>query len=438
MIVGDLVQLLYRVPGARRIFFHRDLRRLGSALNALAGLHRRHVIGDTRLVAVAGSLGKTTTRRALHAALACPERGFAYSNYGVRLATNVLRVRRGDPYAVIEAGIGAPGYMAGYARMLQPDIAVMTSIRSEHSRSFPTLDDTRNEKVKMISALGPAGVAILNGDDSRVRWMATQTRARAITFGLDEGNDVRATELRDTPDGLAFDAILKTGTYPVRTRFLGTHMVYPFLAALAVAELEGIAMDGVLARLAELEPADSRMVVVRLPNGATILDDSFKNSIETIHAAFSAFSGMAARRRIVVLGGVESPPGRQGDTNRELGRRLGQFADRVYCLGGHDMTGIRTGAVASGMDAKAVQLLDDDHEAAASLLAAELRAGDAVLIKGRSTQRLRRIVLRLMGRPVTCSVRQCNVKVASCDVCPLLDASPDLFGNHFIARFIRA
>lgn len=438
MIVGDLVQLLYRVPGAPRIFFHRDLGRLGSLLSALARLYRRHVIADTRLVAVVGSLGKTTTRRALHAALACPDRGFAYSNYGVKLAMNLLRVRRGDSHAVIEAGIGGPGYMAGYARMLQPDIAVMTSISSEHSRSFPTLDETRNEKVKMISALGPAGVAVLNGDDSRVRWMATQTRARVITFGLDEGNDVRGINLRETPDGLAFDAVLKTGTHPVRTRFLGTHMAYPFLAAMAVAELEGIAMDGVLARLAELAPADSRMALVRLSNGATIVDDSFKNAIETIHAAFSAFAAMPAKRRIVVLGGVEMPPGKQGVTNRELGMRLGQFADLVICLGGRGMSGVRTGAVASGMDEKAVRLLGDDHESVAALLAAELRAGDAVLIKGRSTQRLRRVVLRLMGRPVTCPVRHCNVKVASCDVCPLLDASPDLFGNRFIARFIKA
>lgn len=438
MIVGDLVQLLSRVPGAPRIFFHRDLRRVASLLSTLARLYRRHVIGETRLVAVVGSLGKTTTRRALHAALACPDRGFAYSNYGVKLAMNLLRVRRGDSHAVIEAGIGAPGYMAGYARMLQPDIAVMTSIRSEHSRSFPTLDDTRNEKAKMISALGPAGVAILNGDDSRVRWMATQTRARVITFGLDEGNDVRGINLRDTPDGLGFDAVLKTGTHPVRTRFLGAHMVYPFLAAMAVAELEGIAMDGVLARLAELEPADSRMALVRLSNGVTIVDDSFKNSLETIHAAFSAFAAMPATRRVVVLGGVESPPGKQGDINRELGMRLGQFADQVICVGGHGMSGIRTGAVAAGMDDRAIRLAGDDHASAAALLAAELRAGDAVLIKGRSTQRLRRIALRLMGRPVACSVRYCSVKVASCDVCPLLDASPDLFGNRFIARFVRA
>jgi hypothetical protein len=71
------------------------------------------------------------------------------------------------------------------------------------------------------------------------------------------------------------------------------------------------------------------------------------------------------------------------------------------------------------------------------ILMRELRPGDAVLVKGKSRNRLRRLVLRLSGRQVVCTVSYCAVKVAACDVCPLLDAPPGWFGNHFIARYVR-
>lgn len=436
MILADLVQLLYRVPGAVPIFLRREQEKLGGVLRLLARFHRRMRIADTRVIVVVGSLGKTTTRRALHAALACPERGFSYSNYGSSLAANLLRVRPRDRHAVIEAGISAPGYMAGYARMLQPDIVVVTSIKSDHYRSFPTLDDTRNEKAKIVSALVTSGIAILNGDDPRVRWMATQTRAQVLTFGTNDDNDIQATNLKNSPAGLSFDVRMRNGHYPVRTRLFGEHMVYPCLAALTVAEVEGIPMDGVLRRLAGLEAADSRMTLVHLPNAITILDDSFKNSIDTIYSAFDAFVRLPARRRIVVMGPAEDPPGRQGDINREIGRRVA-FADLVICVGGRAMSGVRSGAVAAGMDRSAIRLMDHAYAPVASLLMAELRPGDAVLVKGQSTQRLRRIVLRLLGRPAACTVRYCVVKVPSCDACPLLNAAPDLFRNRFIARSVR-
>src|SRR6185295_7887271 len=138
----------------------------------LARFYRQTFLRPTRIVVVVGSLGKTTTKRALDAALDCPDRDFAFSNYGSSLAGNLLRVRRGDPHAVLEVGVGGPGPMAPYARMIRPNVVVVTSIKSEHNRSFPTLEETRAEKVKMVQALPPKGVALLNGDDPHVRWMS--------------------------------------------------------------------------------------------------------------------------------------------------------------------------------------------------------------------------------------------------------------------------
>jgi UDP-N-acetylmuramyl pentapeptide synthase len=138
----------------------------------------------------------------------------------------------------------------------------------------------------------------------------------------------------------------------------------------------------------------------------------------------------------VVIGPVEDPPDSAGAVHREVGRRIGRFADLVVCVG-QGMTALRAGTMQAGMAPEAVRLVGPRIESAVEVLRAELRPGDAVLIKGRGPQRLRRIVLHLQGRRVGCKTLQCRVKVSSCEVCPLLDAPKHVFRNHFVARSVR-
>lgn len=433
----DLIRLFRALPNSGHIFLRREFDRYHRYLSRLAKAYRRILLRRTRIVAVVGSLGKTTTRRTISAVLNCPERYFSFSNYGSSLAANILRIHRKDYHAVIEAGVAGPGPMGAYAKMLRPDIVVVTSIKSEHNRSFPTLHDTRSEKVKMVRSLSNRGIAILNGDDPNVRWMATQTNAQVITVGLNTDNDIRAEQIKSSLNGTTFTAIFPNGSFQIKTQFLGLHMVYPFLAALAVANIENVNIDLAIARLSEVASAESRMEMLRLPGDITVLDDSFKGTIESVHAAFDVLASIPASRKIVVFGGVEESPYRQGDLNREIGRRLGKIADEVICLG-TGMSGIRTGTVEAGLSRESVQIIRPDFKAAVSLLEPKLRKGDVILIKGKSTQRLRRVVLSLLGQQVSCAVPHCKVKVRSCDVCPLLDAPAHLFHNHYISRYVRA
>jgi UDP-N-acetylmuramoyl-tripeptide--D-alanyl-D-alanine ligase len=433
----DLLHLVRDVPGGPRIFLRPEYDRFGGRLLAVAGWHRRHRLARTRIVAVVGSLGKTTATAALRATLACPERGFSYSNYGASLAENLLRVRPRDAHAVLEVGVSRPGPMAGYARRILPDVVVVTSIASDHNRSFPTLLDTREEKVKMIRGLAPESVVLLNGDDPNVRWMASQTRARVVTFGFGPENDVRALDIRPREGGSEFEIHGLGEICSVRTQFRGAHMAYPALAALTVASNEGIEMDVAIDRLAGVAPSTSRLETIEVGNGVTLIDDSSKASLETVLSALDAFDGMRAERKVVVLGPVESPSGPGGECHREVGRRVGRFADLVVCIG-HRMTAVRAGAVESGMSQQAVHLVGPHLDRALEVLREVLRPGDAVLIKGRAPQRLRRLVLQLQGRAVGCAVAHCGVKVPSCDVCPLLDASARVFDNAFVARSVRA
>src|SRR5262245_50834157 len=107
----DLFRLLREIPGGHRIFLRREYDKLWPIMRKMAWAYRRIILKRTRIIAVVGSLGKTTTRRVLQGAFDCPNRNFSYSNYGSCLAENLLRIRPRDRYAVIEAGVAGPGRM---------------------------------------------------------------------------------------------------------------------------------------------------------------------------------------------------------------------------------------------------------------------------------------------------------------------------------------
>ncbi|HTR41458.1 MAG TPA: Mur ligase family protein [Pseudomonadales bacterium] len=433
--IADLYRL-GALPGARRIFLRSEYDKQEKRLKKWAGFYRRHFLKQTRIVAVVGSLGKTTTRQAVALALNCPAQNFSYSNYGSNLAGNLLRVQRRDKYAVLEAGIGGPGRMAGYAEMIRPDIVVVTSVKSEHNRSFPTLLDTRREKVKMVSVLSETGIAVLNGDDENVRWMASQTRARVIMFGMNASNDIRADKVDLNDDGTANLTIQVVGrTFQFHSPLVGPHMIYPILAAIAVAHAEKIDIAGILPKLAGIVPPVSRMEWHTLPDGTRILDDSFKSSQDTIDPVMETFSKMAGRK-IIVMGKIDEPMGKTRDRYREVGTKLAAFADYVLCIGGEDLKSLRAAAVDAGMDALAIKILGSRLEGAHEWLRTILQPGDLVLLKGSINQKFRRILLQLMGKPVGCRVKLCEVKVATCDCCPLLNAPESFYQNYFISRYI--
>ncbi|MCW5978536.1 MAG: UDP-N-acetylmuramoyl-tripeptide--D-alanyl-D-alanine ligase [Bryobacteraceae bacterium] len=382
----------------------------------IAGLYRRTVLRRTRIVAVVGSFGKTTTRRIVAAALGDLER-----DHRKRPASAILAIPAGHPYAVFEIGIDSKGQMAPMAKMLAPDIAVVTTVGSEHLRSMGSLETTRHEKAYMVRALRPGGLAVLNGDDPNVMWMASQTRENVITFGMGDGNDVRASGVTlDWPHGLTFAIHARGQTRRLRTRFVGRHFVLSFLAAAAAATEQGIGLDEFASRVEAVSPVHGRLHIRRLDNGAVLLCDYLKSTHETMHAALDALAEIPARRRIVVFGDVSEPRGTPAEVYGGLGERIGRIAQKAIFLGWR-FRRYRAGAVRGGMPNSAVVDAGESVAAATAALRGDLGPGDVVLIKGRAEQRLDRIALALEGRRVACALETCWLKEPRCNECSMLE-----------------
>ena len=387
-------------------------------LGTLASVRRRTVLGRTKVVAIVGSYGKTTTTRAVARALGVEEPSGTKNSWS-RLALKVLRHRAGHPL-VIEVGISRPGQMRAYARMLRPDIVVVTSIGGEHRRSFTGSETVQGEKAEMIRGLAPAGVAVLHGDDPLAAAMAPVAPGRVVCCGLRENNDVRAEQVRlDWPRGTEFLLVGFGYRLEARVGLVGRHSLGAGLAAAAVAHELRVPPEVVVQRLAGLAPTPGRMQPVLLPSNVALLRDDYKSGLETIDAALRALAEIPALRRIAALGDVTEPecPQRQVYTN--LGGRVAHASTRIFYVG-NQFESLASGARKAGLARDAVTDHADVHALAAAL-GSELREGDVVLLKGRTDQKLERVALILSGRTVRCAIRSCHVRSFPCESCALLE-----------------
>jgi UDP-N-acetylmuramyl pentapeptide synthase len=414
----DVASMLL-TPGGRLQFGEGVSHRLWPLFAALAWAWRRSFARRARVVAVTGSFGKTTTTRAATAALRlAPEPDFG-RNAWTGVAQALLRIRPAQRHAAIEVGIAARGQMRTYARLLRPDVAVVTAVGSEHVEAIGSLDAIADEKAELVRALPADGLAVLNGDDPRVRAMAGLTAARVVTVGFGAGCDVRATDVAlDWPRGSRLTVTAFGATRELALRLVGAPMILPALAAIAVAQDAGFALDETLALLAALPPTPGRMQPVPLADGVVVLRDDYKSTLETMHAALDVLATVPARR-VVLFGDVLDPPGGSARAYRELGARVAALAAHFVVIGTGNAD-YAAGAAQAGMPAQRIHDAGRSPQRAAELLRALLAPGDAVLIKGRRGQTLDRVRMLLEGRPVACAITLCDLRATMCEQCPML------------------
>ncbi len=395
--------------------------RLWPVMGYVARSYRVTLGRRPRVVAVVGSVGKTTTMRTVSAVLGRPVSRPALLNMNSHAAVGraLLGVRPWQNRAVLEVGINSPGQMRKQAATVRPEVVVVTAIARDHWESFHSLDAIRDEKAEMVRALPPSAVAVLNADDPNVRWMAGQTRARVVLTGEAADAEVRATEIGiDWPRGMTFNVHIGERTWPVHSRLMGRHMVFPALAAIAVAYVEGMSIDSAVAAVGTVEPTPGRMQTMVLPSGAVVIRDEFKGTMDAWMAAMDAFAEIPARRRIAVFGEISEVTGNQD--YRDIGQRLG-FVDRaIFVSTSKNFQLFRAGATAGGLAHDRISHARNYVDVLA-LLEDDVREGDVILIRGRWQQALGRVGLALAGGDVQCRADPCPFKRMLCDVCPMLN-----------------
>jgi UDP-N-acetylmuramoyl-tripeptide--D-alanyl-D-alanine ligase len=364
-------------------------------LQRFAGTYRSLL--PVRTVGVTGSSGKTSTKELIAAVLRIRYRTKATEgnlNNHIGVPLTLIGLDEDDEYAVIEMGMNHPGEIAPLAAMTAPFIGVISSIGPAHIEFFSGQAAIAEEKAALLAALPSSGVAILNSDDEWSRTVAARTTARVVWVGSQPESTFHADDLRITEAGLAFALRHGGESAPVKLPFYNRVMAANALLAAAVGVECGLSLEEIALGLESVTVPGARMQVIKA-HGASIINDAYNANPASMRAALLALAEFPnATRRLAVLGSM----GELGRHAAELHRGIGEFAARqdlalLIAVGPH-AEACRDGALAAGLDPVRVLLALDADEAAAQLRA-QLREGDAVLVKGSHFMGLEKLVAGL-------------------------------------------
>ncbi|MCL6450028.1 MAG: UDP-N-acetylmuramoyl-tripeptide--D-alanyl-D-alanine ligase [Acetobacteraceae bacterium] len=368
-----------------------------AALGRLSAFHRTRF--EPLVVAVTGSVGKTTTKDMAAAVLARRYRTLkTEGNYNteVGLPLTLLRLRRDHQAAVLEMGMRGRGEIAYLAGLARPRVGVVTNVGPTHLERLGSLEAVAQAKGELLSALPHGGTAVLNSDDTWCRGLGRETAARVLWFGLEPGAEVTAEALASRGlEGSTFVLASPWGRAPVSLPLPGRHQVMNALAAAAVGLALGVEPGEVGRGLAEAEPGEFRMQVLERP-GLTILADCYNASPASVRAALCILAEVAGGRRVAVLGDMLELGSFEVEGHREVGRAAVAAGVGLLVTVGPRARMIAEEARAAGLPAYAV-LEADDNPGALSLLRGVLRPEDTVLVKGSRALGMEAIVAGLEG-----------------------------------------
>lgn len=369
-----------------------------AALGDLAALHRRR--HPVPVVAVAGSNGKTTTKEMLATILRAAY-GDAHvvatrgsQNNLVGLPLTLLRVGGETRIVVLEIGMNAPGEVWRLAEIASPDVGLITCIAEEHLQGVGSIRGAAEANAELYRRLRPSGTAIVNGDDPYVRGVAAAFSGRRVFFG--DGGEVRARDVEDLGiDGTRFVLDAAGETAPVRLRVAGRHNVANALAATAAARAVGVSLDLACRALETFVAPTMRMQRVELASGVVVLNDCYNANPGSMAAALQTLAASRAGRRFAALGEMLELGASAESAHRDVGRLVALArVDGLLLMGTH-AAAVRDAAVAAGLAPERVTLFAT-HDALAQALAATLRAGDLLLVKGSRGAALERVLARLL------------------------------------------
>ena len=333
---------------------------------------------DIPFIGLTGSVGKTTAKELVAAALGAKFNVLKTQdnlNNEIGVPLTLLSIDGNHNAAVIEMGIGDFGDMSILAEMVRPDIFIMTKIGYAHLNKLGDLNGVLKAKTEAFAYMKPDSVAVMNGDDELLRGF--DTKRKTITFGLNEGNDFRAVNIRtEGTDAVEFDVSSDSGQFPVRIPSYGSHLAQLAPAAAVIGRLLGMTDEEISRGLSDYAPVGGRANAADT-GSITLIDDCYNANPNSVKAALSSLSGLQGRR-VAILGDMLNL-GAGSDT---LHREIGVFAsdcgiDYLICSGNEAKFIVE--GFESGGSGEACYFAEKTDLIAA--LPELIKKGDAVLVK---------------------------------------------------------
>ncbi|MBF8301598.1 MAG: murF [Acidobacteria bacterium] len=355
------------------------------ALQDLA--HAVRKASGTRVIAITGSAGKTTTKEAIAEFLSGRfrvVRNKGNLNNHIGLPLSLLQLRERPDVAVMELGMNHAGEISALVAIAEPETRVWTNVGDAHIGFFASPDSIADAKAEILERADRDDVLVCNADDPRVMARVGAFAGRTLTFGTSDLAMVRARDVENLGiDGMRARVVTPAGARQIQTPLLGRGNLANVLAATAVALDFGAPLDDIAGAAAQLKAADRRGAVRRLRDGIVLIDDSYNSSPAALAVALDAVASEPhVTRKVAVLGEMLELGEHSLPLHRASGRAAAAAGLRLlFAIGGAPARALADAAIGAGMAASAVRHADTSELAARDVTAA-VRPGDLVLVKG--------------------------------------------------------
>ncbi len=396
--LGSAVFLCERIPDAMPAVYAAVLvPDTVEALGRLAAARRDGELRRLPVVAVTGSVGKTTTKEMIYAVLSSAGEIFKKDgNYNstIGLPMSFMEIPCSAGGAVLEMGMSSRREISAMTAAVRPDVAVISNVGSSHLEYLGTRENIARAKLEIAEGLREDGALLINGDEPLLRAVGqdfetekpvipSHVRVLRLSLAGDEDADYTACNMDSRDGGMIFDLMTPQGLWrELWVPAVGEHMVWAAGFAAAVGQLRGLSEGQVKAGLAAYRPADMRQDI-RTVAGVTIIKDCYNAAPESMHAALKVLGLTPASRRIAVLGDMKELGAQTAELHKRVGAEVARLGIDSLIAVGELGALIARGALEAGMPAEAISCVSgvDEYIAFAEKLASSLQAGDGILFK---------------------------------------------------------
>ncbi len=346
------------------------------------------------VIGISGSSGKTSTKELIYSVLSehfnvLKTEGNLNNEIGV--PQTLFNLRDEHEAAVIEMGINHFGEMTNIAKMVRPDIAVITNIGCAHLEFLGSRDGILKAKTEMFKFLSKDGIAVLNGDDDK---LSTVDYVDTCFFGFDTKNDFYSSDIKPCGlDGTQFKIVHNGDSVDVFIPSLGKHMILNALAAYAIARRLSMPEEKIISGIRTFKNIDGRFNIIKTDN-ITIINDCYNANPESVKASLEVM-GTLQGRRVAILADM----GELGDNSSKMHTETGAFAaqrvDVLICIGKQSKF-IIDGAQKSNSSIICYHF--DTNSQAIEKLKGILEKDDTVLVKGSHAMKLEEITESLKNQ----------------------------------------
>lgn len=314
----------------------------------------------------------------------------------IGMPLTILRMEDDDRMAVLEMGMNRPGEIARLTEIADPDIGLINNVAKAHLEGVGDIMGVAKAKTELIEKISPESKIALNGDDKFLMKAASRYSREMITFGLSDGNDIRAGNIRSLgKDGMSFDLLYRMDSVPVKIRVPGLQNVANSLAASAIGIFMNMSLDQIARGLEEFEGIEGRLKVIHLDDDIILIDDTYNSNPLSVNAAIDSVAEIASGRRVIIgLGEMLELGDESVNAHFEAGEKVAELGgSHLFAIGEHAADIIK-GAVKNGFSPEKSVIVESWVEMARRIEDI-LEKGDLILLKGSRRIGLERVSNRL-------------------------------------------